>query len=845
MSVVGIDFGAKNAVIAAAGRGGVDVILNGGSNRLNPCMVGFDRCRSFGETAAISASSNYRNTVHSMKRLVGLAYSDVRAQKEMAYLPFKCVPIEHGPNTPASIGVSVSYNSEPQIIAVEAVAGMMVKNIGLIAAAKSMEGASDKQKLSDMLPKDWVIAVPGYYTDAQKRAFLTGCEVSGVEGILRLMHETTATALAYGIFKDIRKEFTKEKPTHVLFLDLGATSFGVSIVAFEPGKLIVKSTQYDEDLGGRDFDMAIANWFASKFEEKFKGKLSGKPMEKPKVAIKLLNAAEKAKKTLSPFGVKEVRINVECIMDDKDFGISLTSTEYERMCEPYLNRLEAPIQRALIEAGVTAEELSSVEVVGGGTRVGCVKRRLADILKLDKDATNNGLSTTMNADESVARGATLQSAILSPRFKVLPYEIIEYQLYPVKIAWDAEASASSSGDQGIEVEGEAEGSSMPTNSVVMFERGSNFSCVRRVALRRAGQFNVTASYDESSLQYSFPRHAPREIATFSIDAPSGCENKIRVNVKQDIHGTITLSSAQMVQEIEEEESNITATKEESKEETKKEPPAEPATKKKKIKKTNLDFTISRPMDWTKAEKDKAYEAEVQMENTDRIERETVNMRNELESYLYEMRDNIVSESKLEPFCTDGERAKFQNALESTENWLYEDGFDATKSVYGEKLKIVKKMGDPIQTRYNESQGRPTAVKALQRNIEKYKTWLNSSQTDEKYKHITDVERQTCHTKTDETSSWLYTMLDDQGAMPQCSDPVLVVKEIHAKSKELGAVISPIMHKPPPKPKVEKKKEEASKKEEKKEEETKSEPQPMDTSNDIEGEKNTGEPMDTE
>lgn len=377
----------------------------------------------------------------------------------------------------------------------------------------------------------------------------------------------------------------------------------------------------------------------------------------------------------------------------------------------------------------------------------------------------------------------------------------------------------------------------------MFERGSNFSCVRRVALRRAGQFNVTASYDESSIEFSFPKQAPREIATFCIDAPSGCENKIRVNVKQDIHGTITLSSAQMVQDIEEEE--LSAAKEESKEEAKKEPPAEPATKKKKIKKTNLDFTISRPMDWTKAEKDKAYEAEVQMENTDRIERETVNMRNELESYLYEMRDNIVSESKLAPFCTDGERAKFQNALESTENWLYEDGFDTTKSVYAEKLKAVKKMGDPIQIRYNESQGRPTAIKALQRSIEKYKNWLNSSQTDDKYKHITDEERQTCHTKTDETSSWLYAMLDEQGAMPQCADPVLTVKEIHAHSKELGVVMSPIMHKPPPKTKVDKKAEEGSKKEEKKEEETKSAPQPMDTTDDTEGDKNTGEPMDTE
>merc|ERR1712129_659261 len=97
--------------------------------------------------------------------------------------------------------------------------------------------------------------------------------MGGIRGILRLIHETTATALAYGIFKDIRKEFTADKPTNVMFIDMGATAIQVAIVSFEPGKLIIKSYQTDAHLGGRNFDLCIAKWFADQFANKHSKKI--------------------------------------------------------------------------------------------------------------------------------------------------------------------------------------------------------------------------------------------------------------------------------------------------------------------------------------------------------------------------------------------------------------------------------------------------------------------------------------------------------------------------------------------------------------------------------------------
>merc|ERR1711862_382270 len=140
---------------------------------------------------------------------------------------------------------------------------------------------------------------------------------------------------------------------------------------------------------------------------------------------------------------------------------------------------------------------------------------------------------------------------------------------------------------------------------------------------------------------------------------------------------------------------------------------EDETKKKKVKKTTLEYSINRPMEWSKSEFDAAYEAEVEMANSDRIVQETSDMRNELESYIYDMRDKINSDLQLGPYSTQAEKDAFSKLNEDIENWLYEDGFDATKSVYAAKLDDLKKLGSPVENRAAEAAARPNAVAALQ------------------------------------------------------------------------------------------------------------------------------------
>jgi len=221
-------------------------------------------------------------------------------------------------------------------------------------------------------------------------------------------------------------------------------------------------------------------------------------------------------------------------------------------------------------------------------------------------------------------------------------------------------------------------------------------------------------------------------------------------------------------------------------------------KKKKVKKTSLEYSSTTHLDWTQDEINKFHEVEVEMANQDRVVRETADMRNELESYIYDMRDKITSESQLANYGTQAEKDEFDKKQMEIENWLYEDGFDATKSVYAGKLAELKKIGGPIEARSSEAAARPNAIAAIQKNVEKYKSWLADAQGNDKFAHITDEDFDKCHKICDSTSSWVYDMLDKQGSLALNVDPAFTSADVSAKSQELTNVCGPVMHKPAPK-----------------------------------------------
>ncbi|CAM9772641.1 unnamed protein product [Scytosiphon promiscuus] len=682
---------------------------------------------------------------------------------------------------------------------------------------------------------DTVIAIPGWYTDAMRNAMMNACMIGGVN-CLRLIHEHTATALAYGIYKSAKGEFSEKEPQFVLFLDVGHSSFSASVVTFIQGSLTVKSAAFDSKLGGRDMDWAIAQHAA----EEFKKKTGNDPRTKPKALLKLLEAGEKVKKQLSPVGVTDAPINIECLWEDLDYNGRLSLQQFETLIKPVVERMDAPILKALKDAGVTKEQLGSVEIVGGATRVPLVKSHLADLLGRDKSAINFGLSCTLNADESIARGCALQCAMLSKRFKVKEFAVREIAPYPIKLSWEGDAAAAGAAADsmatGEEPEDDGAEAAAGKNSINIFAKGDETPKVRRVNFTMDKTFTVTAAYDAEA---ELPSGCSSDIGTFKVEVPEGAGlSKIRVNVKHDIHGMFNVQSAEMMQEVVKAPEPAPAKEAETPADGaastpapmdvdggekagdaappdangSASPPAEngapaapvpaaetktdEAPKKKAYTKVPLKIEPNTTA-WTKSEIDKAVEVEAQMANQDRVLKETADKRNELESYVYAMRDKLVG--GLRPYIEGDEADGFGKSLTAAEDWLYSDeGFDSTKSVYTAKLKELTDLGDPVENRLRETNQRQEVAKEMQKVIDSYIKFANSS--DEAYAHIEAEEKAKVRECAKKAEKWLFQKLDQQANIPPSKNPIVTCDEMRGQIQAVHATCRTIMNTPKPAPK---------------------------------------------
>eukprot|EP01032_Pedospumella_encystans_P027911 gene27911-31528_t len=425
MSVAGIDFGNLNLLIGQTSKGGVDVILNESSNRQTAVAVSVQgKQRFIGDSGAAMARSNITNTISMMKMLVGRKFDDADVQAEIANLPFKTVKLPSG-----GVGISIMYNDEPLTVSAEHAMAMM-----LVKAKDTSSKANAGVNIGDA-----VLAVPHWFTESQRRGVVQAAEIAQLN-CLKVANESVLVALSYGIFKSAKKLFSETEPQHVMFIDIGFTGMSVTIVDFIQENMKVLSTVCERTVNGRNLDNIIIEFLAETFQKK-----TGKDVRKNiKAVLKLQAAAEKAKKTLSPAGVNEVNISVECLADDIDLNALLTRKEFEDRAAELVSRLRAPIEKCLQEAGLTASQLTETEIVGGTSRVNIIKRTLGEILQLDASALNYGLKTTMNADEASSRGGALQCAMLSSRVKVKPFNIIDRLPYGIAASFEGEEGKISS-----------------------------------------------------------------------------------------------------------------------------------------------------------------------------------------------------------------------------------------------------------------------------------------------------------------------------------------------------------------------------------------------------------------
>ena len=358
--IIGIDLGTTNSCVAVMEGGEAVVIPNSEGNRTTPSVVAFSKEgeRLVGQIAKRQAVTNPDHTIISIKR---------------------------------EMGTADKVNIDGDEFSPQEISAMILQKIK--TDAESYLG----QKVTQA-----VITVPAYFNDSQRQATKDAGKIAGLE-VLRIINEPTAAALAFGMDKT-------DKDEKIMVFDLGGGTFDVSILDIGDGVFEVLSTNGNTKLGGDDFDERIINYLVSEFK-----KSDGIDLSTDKMAMqRLKEAAEKAKIELS--GMQQTQINLPFITADqsgpKHMDITLTRAKFEDLIRDLVDSTRIPVENALKDAKLTADDISKVLLVGGSTRVPCVQEMVKKITGKDPDKG-------INPDECVAIGAAIQGGVLSGDVKDL------------------------------------------------------------------------------------------------------------------------------------------------------------------------------------------------------------------------------------------------------------------------------------------------------------------------------------------------------------------------------------------------------------------------------------------
>ena len=377
--IIGIDLGTTNSVVSVMEGGDPVVVPSSEGSNTTPSIVAFNKKgeRLVGQTAKRQAVVNPENTIYSVKRLMGRRIDDAETGRTQKMVPYEIVA---GPQQDARVKVPVVNKTySPQEIS----AFILQK---LKRDAEAYLGTTITQA---------VITVPAYFNDSQRQATKDAGKIAGLE-VLRIINEPTAAALAYGL--------DKSDDQTILVFDLGGGTFDVSILEVGDGVVEVKATNGDTHLGGDDWDERIVDWMIEEFK-----KDQGIDLSQDRQALqRLREAAEKAKIELS--SLMQTELNLPFITADangpKHLQLTLGRAKFEQLTEDLVQRCRQPFEKALQDAGLSANDVEEVVLVGGSTRMPMIQ-------ELVQSLTNKAPNKSVNPDEVVALGAAIQGGVLA------------------------------------------------------------------------------------------------------------------------------------------------------------------------------------------------------------------------------------------------------------------------------------------------------------------------------------------------------------------------------------------------------------------------------------------------
>lgn len=821
MSVFGVDFGSRYSVIGTARHGGIDIICNEVSKRETSSFVSLgDDNRFIGESGLDKSVKASTNTVSNVKRFIGLRDDDA-GRKILEYeKKFNYVPTSYDKD--GKLVFDMNVDGESVELYPEQILGMLM---GQFRKYVSIETKTPIEAV-----RDCVVTVPVWYTVEQRKLVQQASEAAGLN-CMTVVNETTAALVDYGIFRGSELPEKEEDAQHIALVDTGYACTTVTIGKFWRGHVRVLAHAYDEYLGTRELDYSLLQYFAAEIKKKYKIDV----LTEKRATLRVLQACDKVKVMLSANSIAP--LNIECIMDVDVAFNQFNRSQMEEAVQPLVERLKAICQRAVDMANIDKNKIEFVELIGGGCRIPIFKAAVGSVFE--------GKQTrfTLNASESIAKGATIMAAVVSPLFQVREFVIFEKPMLPVCVGFFDPAA----------VEGESVTSSVSflpgqVNKVVTVLREND--CYPKVFdltlyMDQGKPFDLFVFYDEeaASTKRLIPQGGKRLLlGKYQVGGSNGkkTNGEVMVRVRFAHGGNVTVESAWTtekyeVEEIEQRKKDAAKkeaapapapapaagsedaaasgegekTKEATDAEAEKKATDEPVRIKKE-KTRRLELALSPVIGVIGHHPDlvsKFVKTESELVKRDETILKTKDARNSLESYIFDNRGGVSEprNGSLGEYMTQADRDAFLQMCSTFEAWLEgEEGYSAKYEELTSRLEKMRVIGAPAFARKKNIEDLSFHHNEFAKQLQEL--WKTAVNKKGKEAHITDEEINAILAKLDEEGAAMKNAVAEQLAADKTKDAKVTKATLDAKLKEMTSATKAVVNKkappPPPPPKKE-------------------------------------------
>jgi len=617
MSVIGVDIGDYNTFISVARPGGVETIANEYSQRNTPSIVALGgKQRFMGVSAENQRNINVKNTVSFFKNFLGRSFKDPYVQKELGNIGAEVVELTDG---------KIGFRLGEANFVPEQILGMMLTKVREIVKTEQSEDV-----------ETCVISVPLHFSQTQRAAVLDSARLAGLPSV-QILSDTSALALAYGKTKSDLPE-DEASPRFVIFVDVGCAGIQSSLAALSKHKASVLATSTSTATGGRFLDAALLQYTMGEIEAKY-----GCQIRNNKKAInKLRLAVEKIKKQMSANSNK-LPLQIENLCEDVDVNLSLDRAKFEELIQSDLEDVRRTLSMLLDSTTVKKEQIDSVELVGGSSRIPAVRQIVTDLFGVQP-------SYSLNADEGVSKGCGLQAAAISNKFRTKTFHVQE-------VVTDAiEAVYNHDGEQ---------------EKFMIFDEGETTRDQRIIGLKADLPLHLAVQYGENV------DIANRFISLYQF----GAEGEEMKNAEVELvftlseQGLISLDRARVLSTAEAKRRRRSepvaegGAKEGEKEET--------CSRELKFSETSLGGLPASLMSLLR-------DQEIRMIEDDLREVSRQEAKNLLEETLYKLRSEVTESS--EGLESEEAVSSIKKYFDEIENWLYEEGEDVSEQSYRETLQ---------------------------------------------------------------------------------------------------------------------------------------------------------------